>query len=42
MLLMETPRLLERGYEAQRPISGSVDYRAELEGHSHFQNLPSL
>lgn len=39
---METPRLTERGYDAPIPISGSVNRRTELEGHSFLKNLPNL
>lgn len=37
ILLMETPRLTQRGYIAQNLIS--VNYTAELEGHRCFKNL---
>lgn len=31
----------QRGYDAHNPISGSVNHRTEIEGHSCFKNLPS-
>lgn len=31
----------QRGYDAHNPISGSVNRRTEIEGHSCFKNLPS-
>lgn len=37
LLLMVTPRLTERHVDAQIPISESINYRVELEGHPCFK-----